>query len=1116
VTTKEAPRQLLEIARTVRPNDTLLVWIDINATGRYHLPADPSLYGVRRIAITFSPDIEESRLLWCLAEVQAQHVESLLRIPWIFNVTLIKPGIYEPPPQNSKLSLGLELAIERASNCTLEVIVYPSDISQNAISNITTTIELLGGEILRLYENSLTAKIPARDIGTIVGNSFITSLSLNGPAVFMEDTCLETMLQISENINLFAPILYSLMIFVNFRTSRRRTKKKSLVLFIMSALMIQTLLSSLLPAVHALNVSTSTIRATDVWDTGNAGANVRVAVIDSGIYTGLGDDFVGAIAHTINIHDPIYGNMSDYNGHGTHVAGIIAGRGVGTNAYRGVAWEAELVIVKFEEAADLAPAVRWVINHRNEYNIRVISSSVGPANVPAGGNGLDSPYAIALDDAVEAGIVVVQAAGNEGDHGSGTIESPGAAFNVITVGAVNDYNTPDINDDELSYYATSYEYKGVSYDPWGSAKGPTGDGRPKPDVLAPGEHIWSTASVPLSHTYEDRAHAGLQLYGERSGTSMAAPHVAGTVALMLHANPNLTPAQVKAILKQTARLNDNLNELDRNDRGRGIIDAYAAVQLAQNVADINIHHMYDGFGVETPLRWYPWPEIMHRDRLTFSVSEPFYEWGTNVAGVWYDLWWLLGEVHYELLYSLNARHVWIDDTYYDLGTDMNRYLVSAPRIYETGAGYVMMRALYKVGDVFVEYRWKMGVDEMWLKLKFEGASSWRTLIYIDPDVWDTSNYARLPSTGGTIKWESTIYGDVLLDIRDEDPDHPEYIQIDPNSTDNPRMWILKCGYFGNDPGSAETDEYIYDRNIVVYYQATSEQCGPPDPGPTIYRKTNPPATPDNTQDDAGTGDDAGNNFTQATSINASYYSGILCYSDPEDTNDWYKFDVENDTSISVSLTPPSGIDFDLELYDPVGTLKAASYLGPGQKDEVSYTTDSSGYWRALMYIQSGEARYHFSVANQSGGGGGGGCPILYVYNGTEYVSEGLLDIHNPDGTDIVANHTLITTPKQLRTKYLVRLTEHPQTISHIDQVRLFAILQDKTMIKLPLVSAIHSEHGNVLMQLLLSDDWKTDTLGANWNNGTSQSIELKFLALPPGVRALGFVFEIEGNNPLFK
>lgn len=123
---------------------------------------------------------------------------------------------------------------------------------------------------------------------------------------------------------------------------------------------------------------------------------------------------------------------------------------------------------------------------------------------------------------------------------------------------------------------------------------------------------------------------------------------------------------------------------------------------------------------------------------------------------------------------------------------------------------------------------------------------------------------------------------------------------------------------------------------------------------------------------------------------------------------------------------------------------------------------------------------------------------------------------NPDGIDVVTNHTLTTTPKRVNGAFQLRLTEHPRTHSYIDQVKLFAVLQDKTMIELPLISAIHSEYGNVLPQLLSSDNWKTDLLGANWNNGTSQSIDLKLQALPPNTKVIGFLFIIEGNNPFYK
>ncbi|NWF87036.1 hypothetical protein HXY32_04425 [Candidatus Bathyarchaeota archaeon] len=148
--------------------------------------------------------------------------------------------------------------------------------------------------------------------------------------------------------------------------------------------------------------------------------------------------------------------------------------------------------------------------------------------------------------------------------------------------------------------------------------------------------------------------------------------------------------------------------------------------------------------------------------------------------------------------------------------------------------------------------------------------------------------------------------------------------------------------------------------------------------------------------------------------------------------------------------------------------------------------------------------------------GGGGCPILYVYDGSEYIHEGLLDIHDPDGIDVTTNHTLVTTPMRVQSAYRLRLIEHPQTISHIDQVKLYAILPDETLIELQLIGAWHSEYGNVLPQLLFSDGWKTETLGADHNNGVSQSIELRFAALSPKLNAISFVFQIEGNNRYYK
>jgi hypothetical protein len=147
---------------------------------------------------------------------------------------------------------------------------------------------------------------------------------------------------------------------------------------------------------------------------------------------------------------------------------------------------------------------------------------------------------------------------------------------------------------------------------------------------------------------------------------------------------------------------------------------------------------------------------------------------------------------------------------------------------------------------------------------------------------------------------------------------------------------------------------------------------------------------------------------------------------------------------------------------------------------------------------------------------GGGCPIISVYDGSEFILEGLLNIHDPDGVDVTSYHILMTTPQPIRGAYLIELLEHPQTDSRIDNVGLYAILENQEWIKLSLISAWHSEEGNVKSELKFSDDEKTQILGAKWNDGISQSIDMKFAALPSEVQVMGFVFVIEGNNMFYK
>lgn len=143
----------------------------------------------------------------------------------------------------------------------------------------------------------------------------------------------------------------------------------------------------------------------------------------------------------------------------------------------------------------------------------------------------------------------------------------------------------------------------------------------------------------------------------------------------------------------------------------------------------------------------------------------------------------------------------------------------------------------------------------------------------------------------------------------------------------------------------------------------------------------------------------------------------------------------------------------------------------------------------------------------------GGCPFLYVYDCQEYVNEGLLDIESTPGSDVGVNHTLSAQPTAANGTYRFQLVESPLTVSHIDQVALYAVLEDGTTLKLSLSSTWHSAQGNVLPQLLEDDGWRIDLLGARWTrNGESQSVQLAFSALAPNIRIEAFIFYIDGNS----
>ena len=327
---------------------------------------------------------------------------------------------------------------------------------------------------------------------------------------------------------------------------------------------------------------------------GYRGTGIGVAVIDSGITSWHADlTYLGSssLVKTKNgqrvaaFVDLVNGRTSPYddNGHGTHVAGIIAGNGFDTlGARAGIAPDAHLVSLKVLDEygrgviSNVIAALDWVVKYGAAYNVRVVNLSVGAAVTESYKT---DPLTIAAKRAVDAGIVVVTAAGNLGQNRLGeaqygAISSPGNAPWVLTVGASNHEGTVSRTDDQMAPF---------------SSRGPSAiDFEAKPDIVAPGVGT-ASLSDPLSLLYATKTTSLLsgsiwvnyKPYLSLSGTSMSAPVVAGSVALMLQANPSLTPNLVKAILEYTAQVYPGYNALTQ---GAGFLNTKGAVDLARYFA----------------------------------------------------------------------------------------------------------------------------------------------------------------------------------------------------------------------------------------------------------------------------------------------------------------------------------------------------------------------------------------------------------------------------------------------------------------------------------------------------------------------------------------------------
>jgi serine protease AprX len=304
-------------------------------------------------------------------------------------------------------------------------------------------------------------------------------------------------------------------------------------------------------------VYTDVVRANKTWTFGTNGTGVSVAVIDTGVDTT--GDLAGQVIHAEDFTREQ--NNLDTFGHGTFVAGLIAGTGADSSgAVKGVAPGAKIVSLKVAEAdgstdvTRVLEALEWVLAFRTLYGIRVINLSLGFATQQSA---IIDPLDFAVERVWNAGLVVVAAAGNGGSN-TPSVTAPGNDPLVITAGSVSDKTTVSLGDDTVSSYSSS---------------GPTVDGYAKPDVLAPGRSVVSSRSPGSTIDLENPNSSIDATYAKASGTSFATAITSGVAALVLSRNPLLSPDQVKHRLITTARMPLTVSG---PAAGHGVVDAFGA------------------------------------------------------------------------------------------------------------------------------------------------------------------------------------------------------------------------------------------------------------------------------------------------------------------------------------------------------------------------------------------------------------------------------------------------------------------------------------------------------------------------------------------------------------
>jgi len=415
----------------------------------------------------------------------------------------------------------------------------------------------------------------------------------------------------------------------------------------------------------AIKASNSSVYPQGAWDLGVTGNGVNIAIVDTGIdneHPGVDGKFVAGYDAVCYMHTDLLrclaaapGNREDDgsfdpddgNQHGTACSGMATSTGLLSNGeqtnFTGSAPDSKLVDVKIGSDVGAGPfenylteqevyesamnGLRWVIDNKDtawpgvdneSHGIDIISLSWGITSHENGGSDGTDMFSKILDEAMLAGVTVSVAAGNDGPGNDG-LSGMGASSLSITVGALDDKNTVDRADDGIA----SYSSRGPRKD--------NEDGNPynemKPDVSAPGTNIIQAeacyTSGLCSNIFSDASENGYS--GRGSGTSYATPAVSGVIALMIEANSELDPLEIREILRLTAERKETLSPLDgegvedgpwatypeldpywNRHFGWGMVDAYEAVQSAlinTDLEDVNVslqaHITESSFGWQT-------------------------------------------------------------------------------------------------------------------------------------------------------------------------------------------------------------------------------------------------------------------------------------------------------------------------------------------------------------------------------------------------------------------------------------------------------------------------------------------------------------------------------------